>query len=134
MSAMTLAHGAALIARVALAGVFAVAAIGKLKDLDGTREGVTALASPSLAFLTPALPSAELVIALGLLIPATSGIAATAAIILLLIFSALMIRAMRRGQAPVCHCFGIRSGQTINATMIARNSAFIALAFVAVVA
>lgn len=134
LSAINLAHGAALVARVILAGIFALAAVGKLRDLPGAREGIAALASPSLAFVTPALPAAESAVAVGLLVPRTSGLAAAVAIVLLLTFSALMLRTLRRGEAPVCHCFGSRSDQTVSANMIARNSAFIALAIVAAVA
>ncbi len=134
LSAMSLAHVAALGARIILAGIFALAALGKLRDLTGAREGVAALASTSVAVLTPALPAAELAVAVGLLVPRTSGLAAALAIVLLLIFSALMMRALRRGEAPVCHCFGSRTDQTVSVSMIARNSAFIALAIVAVVA
>jgi uncharacterized membrane protein YphA (DoxX/SURF4 family) len=132
--AMTLVHGAAVIARVTLAVVFAVASFGKLRDLQGTRDGVSTLASPAIAVLAPGLPAAELAVSIGLLVPRFSRGAAIAAIVLLVVFSALIIRALKRGHAPVCHCFGARTVQPININMVARNGAFIALALVAVAA
>jgi uncharacterized membrane protein YphA (DoxX/SURF4 family) len=131
IAVITVAHAAGWMARIALAAVFLAAAVAKGRDLDGTREGVSALASPSLAPIGVALPLVEALLGVGLLIPTTARLAAIVSIILLLIFSALIIRGLRQDHPPACHCFGGNSKQPVSTQMVMRNAAFIVLAVVA---
>src|SRR4051794_10268799 len=94
---------------LALAAVFGVAAFGKLMDLEGSRAAVEGFGVErrTAGVLGIALPFAELAIAAGLIIAPLSRAAAVAALVLLLAFAAGVARAMRRGEAVECHCFGV---------------------------
>ena len=98
----------ALLARLILAGVFAVSGVAKLADRAGSRQAVRDfgvpgwLASP-LAFV---LPIIELIIAVALLPASWAGWAGAAAAVLLGIFSIAIAVNLIRGRNPDCHCFG----------------------------
>jgi peroxiredoxin len=98
----------ALGARVLLALVFAVAAAGKLVDQAGTREALRGfrLRERLLAPLALALPLAEALTAVALLVQPWARWGAVAALVLLAVFAAGIATAMARGEAPECHCFG----------------------------
>jgi thiol-disulfide isomerase/thioredoxin len=112
-----------LVARLLLAGVFAVAAAAKLADRHGSREAVVSFGAPervapALALL---LPAAELVAA-GLLLPATTAAAGAAlAAALLLLFSAAIAVNLARGRSPECHCFGQLHSAPASRRTLARN-------------
>ncbi len=98
----------AVISRLVLALVFAVAAAAKLADRGGTREAVIAFGGPTrgAGALAVALAIVELMTA-GLLLPAGTAVAgAIAALALLAGFSILIAANLMRGRAPDCHCFG----------------------------
>lgn len=114
-----------LLVRLALAGVFAVAAAGKLADRRGTREAVAGFGAPP-ALVGPiavALPIAELAVAAALLVPATAWAGAVGAIVLLAIFSVAITANLARGRRPDCHCFGQVRSQPVGAQTLARNGA-----------
>lgn len=117
------------LARLLLAGVFVLAAVGKARDPRGTREalegfGIGALAARA---ATPALPAAELLIAAGLLLTATARVAGAAAAALLLVFCVGIERAVRAGRTPECNCFGQMHSEPVSRRMIVRNLALAAL-------
>jgi peroxiredoxin len=120
----------AVLARLLLALVFAVAGTSKLVDRAGTRTalrdfGVPQLLLPSVAL---ALPLVELVVA-ALLIPApTAVIGAAAALVLLLTFAAVLAAAVARGRAPACHCFGQLHSSPASWKTVARNLGLAGLA------
>ncbi|MDW5595569.1 MauE/DoxX family redox-associated membrane protein [Conexibacter stalactiti] len=118
------------VARALLVAVFAVAGTAKLADRDGAREAARGFGlPPRLAGpLALALPLAELAIA-GALVPlASAPWAALAALALLLAFVALIVRALRAGSAPDCHCFGqLHSAPAGRATLV-RNGLLAGLA------
>ena len=99
---------ALLAARLALALVFAAAAIAKLVDRRGSRQTLLdfglpgALASP----LVAGLGLAELAVATLLVPVATAWLGALGALALLLAFINAIAASMARGQRPDCHCFG----------------------------
>lgn len=124
-----------LLARIALAGVFAVAAVAKLADLEGSRRAMRDFGVPERAAggVGLALPLAELAIAVGLLFPPTAQWSAGAAVVLLSAFMVGIAAAMRRGEAPDCHCFGqVHSAPAGRGTLI-RNALLAALAVLTVV-
>jgi methylamine dehydrogenase accessory protein MauD len=94
--------------RVLLAAVFATAGVGKLLDRTGSRRALEDFgAGPRLAAVgAVALPIAELGTAVALLLPDSALWGAAAALVLLGIFIVGIARALARGQAPDCHCFG----------------------------
>lgn len=122
---------ALLIARLVLAAVFALAAITKLLDRDGSRQAVTAFGVPP-ALANPislALPLTELAVVL-VLLPSVSGwVGAIGAFLLLLLFIAGISFNLARGETPDCHCFGQLYSEPIGAKTIVRN---VVLALVAV--
>jgi peroxiredoxin len=113
-----------------LAGVFALAAITKLADRDGSKKAVTAFGlPPSLAQpLSLLLPLAELVVAF-LLIFQRSGLwGSVAALGLLAIFIAGISVNLARGRAPECHCFGQLHSAPVGWPTLVRNFLLVACA------
>ena len=114
---------ALLIIRLALFGIFAVAGVGKLLDLEGSEKAVKdfgipgALAKPLGVFL----PIAELVFAFCLLFVTTSWLGAVGALLLLVAFILGMFLQMMRGNAPDCHCFGQIHSEPVGAKSLIRN-------------
>ena len=99
---------AVLTATLALAAVFAVAGLAKLRDPRGSREATAAFGVPRALVGTVAigLPAVEIAVALLLLPVVTRWWAAVSALALLVIFCLAIGRAMARGEAPECRCFG----------------------------
>lgn len=122
------------VARLALAVVFAVAAIGKLRDLDGTRRAVVDLGIPNrhAGGVTALLPLAELTAAVALLVPLWSiqKAGVVLALVLLAGFSVAIARTLAAGRHPACHCFGARSTAPLGADSLVRNAALAVLALV----
>lgn len=125
----------ALLSAVALAAVFAVSGIAKLLDPGGTREAVNGFGvPPRLARLVAAgLAPAELVVALLLLVPASSPAGLVLALVLLAGFTGAVVVALRAGRRPECHCFGRIGGADISARTVVRNGVLAALAVLGLV-
>ncbi len=133
---------ALLIAGLLLAGVFALAGIAKVVDLDGSRRAVAAfglpprLASP----LGTLLPAAELGTAALLGAGAIGGTVdgaewggallagALSALALLTLFCAGIALSLVRGRAPDCHCFGQLHSAPASGRTLARNGALLSVA------
>jgi uncharacterized membrane protein YphA (DoxX/SURF4 family) len=99
---------ALLIARLALAMTFAVAGAAKLADLAGSRRALEEFGLPlPLALpLGTFLPVVEIGIAAAW-VPVVSGWwGATAALALLVVFTAGIAGTLIAGRRPDCHCFG----------------------------
>ncbi len=112
-----------LIARVGLAAVFALAAVGKLSSIERTRESLVSFGVPR-ALLAPAsiaLILGEIAIAVLLIPPATAVAAAIAAAALMLVFSVAIVRAMGRGERPDCNCFGQVHSRPVGWGAVGRN-------------
>jgi uncharacterized membrane protein YphA (DoxX/SURF4 family) len=97
-----------LIARLLLAGVFAVAGLAKLADRSGSRQAVTGFGLPSslAGSLSILLPLAELAVAAALIPTSTALWGAIGALALLLVFLVGIGINLARGRKPDCHCFG----------------------------
>jgi hypothetical protein len=117
-------------ARFVLATVLIVAAVSKLRALDETRRELVALLGPTFgAPLTTLLPVVELAIAVMLLVW-RSAVPGVLAIILLLAFSAVLVRAQVK-QLP-CACFGGGIGDAPpSPATVFRNGALLACAVLA---
>jgi len=121
-----------LAARLILFGVFVVAGLAKLRDRAGAREAARGFGAP--AWVGGLLPFAELATA-GILLPkATATAGAIAAAALLAVFSTGILRAMVRGEAPDCHCFGALHSEPAGAKTLARNAVLLAIAVLAITA
>ena len=125
-----------LIARLGLAIVFAVAGLAKLADRPGSEQALSAFGMPRLLARPGSvlLPLAELAVAV-LLIPAgTATLGALGALVLLLGFSAGIMRSMARGQSPDCHCLGELHSKPVGWPMLARNATLVAASGLVLVA
>jgi uncharacterized membrane protein YphA (DoxX/SURF4 family)/thiol-disulfide isomerase/thioredoxin len=125
----------ALALQLLLAAVFAAAGVGKFLDRAGSRRALAAFGVP--AAVVPAaavlLPAAELATAVALLFHATARWGAVAALVLLLAFIWGIARALSRGEAPDCHCFGQLHSAPAGRGTLVRNAVLAALAAVVVV-
>jgi uncharacterized membrane protein YphA (DoxX/SURF4 family)/peroxiredoxin len=125
----------ALGARLLLAVVFAVAAAGKVVNLERTRRTLSDFRVPRRLLRPTAwlLPLAEWSVAVALLVGPVARAGAIAATGLLLLFMAGILAAMSRGEAPDCNCFGqIGSAPAGRGTLI-RNTVLVAIALLVVV-
>ena len=116
--------------RLALAAVFAIAAIAKLVDRRGSEQAVSDLGLPqSIApFLAWAIPIAELAIAIALLPARVSWWGSLAAFGLLAAFTLAIAINLLNGRAPDCHCFGQLHSGPIGSGTLARNLILVMLA------
>lgn len=121
---------ALLAARLALAAIFAVAGLAKLRDGRGWRKSLSDFGVP--AVLTPAfavlLPLAELTCAVALLRGRWAVAGALGSITLLAVFSVGITVSLVRGRAPDCHCFGQMSLSPVSWRTLVRNLALLVLA------
>lgn len=118
------------VTRLALAVVFGLSAWGKVADPPGTRKAVGDFGVPLrwVPVVAWALPVAEAVVAVAVLAPWTAALAAVGALLLLAVFTAAMVRLLRRGERPSCSCFGATSATPIGARSIVRNAVLTVLA------
>jgi uncharacterized membrane protein YphA (DoxX/SURF4 family) len=122
----------ALACRILLAVVLAGSGIGKLQDLDDSRQMLVDFGLPY-AVARPVgtvLPGVELALAVALLIGATSWWAAWAAFVLLAAFTLAVGLNMAAGRRPDCRCFGLLHVETIGWRVLSRNVLLVALAAV----
>src|SRR5581483_7115760 len=119
-----------LLGRLVLTAVFLVAAVGKLRDPDGSRKAVAELGVPAplAAAVARLLPWAELGVALALLPARTAVWGAVGSLVLLVGFLIGIAVSLARGRRPACHCFGQLSSGPIGWTTVARNLVLAAVA------
>ena len=120
-----------LLVRIFLAGVLALAGVGKLLDAEGSEKAVREFGVPGEVAKPFAvlLPVAELLIAVLLLPVSTAWFGAIAAFVLLAVFIGGMIWQMAQGNAPDCHCFGAIHSEPVSRKSLIRNLVFAILAF-----
>jgi uncharacterized membrane protein YphA (DoxX/SURF4 family) len=119
-----------LVCRILLALVLAGAGIGKLQDLDDSRQQVLDFGLPyRLARpIGTLLPGIEIAIAAGLLVGPVSRWAAWAALALLGAFVAGIAVNMTLGRRPDCRCFGPLHIETIGWRVLSRDLILLGLA------
>lgn len=118
-------HDVLVLTRLCLAAVFAVAGVGKLLDIPGSRRALTDFEVPdrlvgALAFI---LPAAELATAISMLVAPVARWGGLTALLLLGAFVVGLSRALGRGEAPDCHCFGQVHSEPASWLTVARNVA-----------
>jgi methylamine dehydrogenase accessory protein MauD len=113
----------ALLARLMLAAVFLIAAVGKLADRQGTRRALAEFGVPSrmAAPMVIVLPLVELAIAALLIAAASARWGALAALGLLGLFIAGISISLAHGRKPDCHCFGQLHSAPIGRSTLVRN-------------
>lgn len=119
-----------LLLRIALAGVFAAAAFGKLFDRKGSEKSFSDFGVPDYLQrpLASILPIAELGVALTLLFVSTSWFGAVGAAALMIVFLGGMFFQLAKGNAPDCHCFGQLHNEPVGPASVVRNLVLLAMA------
>ena len=125
----------AVISRLCLAAVFAIAGFAKLRDADGFRRsfgdfGVPEAIAPMVARLVPV---AELVCAILLLPVASAWWGATGGLALLALFTLTICPNLLRGRAPQCHCFGHSNSAPVGWNTVVRYALLGGLAALVIV-
>lgn len=116
------------VAAVVLGIVFLASGALKMRD-EQWPAAARELGAPPL--LVPLVAPVELVVGAFLIVDLWRRQAAIVAIVLLVIFTAVLLRALRRGETPTCSCFGSLSARPISGRSLVRNAAFLVLAVVA---
>jgi peroxiredoxin len=96
------------VVQMVLAIVFVISAVAKLLDRQGSARAAAGFGVPvTLAPLSGSvLPLVEIGIVVGLISTVTAKYAAFAAMVMLVLFTAVIAAAVLRGRAMSCHCFG----------------------------
>jgi uncharacterized membrane protein YphA (DoxX/SURF4 family) len=118
------------LAGVALGAVFLVAAVAKLARPGWAQEGAASLRVP--VRLAAAVPLVELVLGALLVAGVAPPWPALAAAVVLMAFTVVLVRALRRGAGGRCACFGALGRGRITGWSLARNAVLLVLAAVAV--
>lgn len=103
----------------ALAATFAWAGAAKLGRPAETAEAFSDLGLPRPAALARAVPAVELLLAVALL--AAPGAGAAVALVLLVAFCVVLVRALRGGVEVRCACFGQAGGPPLSWVDLVRN-------------
>ena len=113
-----------LVAALTLAGIFGLAGITKLRDLQGTRTAVRAFGGPVaiVPVVALVLPLVELAVAMSLLVPMARVMGTVGALGLLVLFSVVIAVNLARGKKPECHCFGQLHSAPTGWKTLARNA------------
>ena len=111
----------------AVASVFVVAAVAKLRSPEATQEATVSLGvhAAAAAFIAPG----ELAVAALLLLVPRAG--AAAAVGLLVLFTVLLKRVLAEGRTVRCGCFGAGSAAPVTSSSLLRNVALIAASLLA---
>ena len=120
--------GVGYAAAVALAAIFAIAAVAKLRDISATERDFVGLGLPRASFFARFVPLVELSIVALLLIVPPAG--ALAALVSLAFFTTFLIGRLRAGVRAPCACFGSSRARPISARDVLRNLLLMALALV----
>ena len=119
-----------LVARLLLAGIFAIAGFAKLSDRAGTRKALIDFGIPE-PLAQPGgivLPFLELAVAIALLPVPSAWFGAIGALGLLTVFSLAIAFNLARGRRPECNCFGQLQSEPIGWSTLMRNVALGAVA------
>lgn len=126
-----------IILRVILAATFISAGAAKIANRKRFASALPNLGVPTSLVVVVAfvIPPCEVVIGVLLLINSTSFFAALATLLMLIVFSALLVLTIARGQSGGCNCFGSLSGdKPVGPQALVRNGALAALAAMIVAA
>jgi len=121
-----------LVASILLGFVFLVSGGSKIAAGPAWPEQAAGLGAPSI--VVPALPWVEIVLGAILVMQVAPVVAAVAALVLLVSFTALIVRQLALGRHPPCACFGAWSAKPLGAGHVARNAGFIVLGVLALFA
>jgi Methylamine utilisation protein MauE len=118
-----------IVASVLLGIAFVVAGASKLAAREAWPTQAVGIGTPF--FLVPYVPWVELAVGGALIAQVAKPIPQYVAIVLLLLFSALIARRLSEGRHPPCACFGAWSAKPIGPGHLARNLGLLVLGFLA---
>jgi len=121
-----------LVASILLGFVFLISGGAKIAAGPAWPEEARGLGAPPI--LVPVLPWAEIVLGAILVMQLAPVIAAAVALVVLVAFTALIVRRLSQGRHPPCACFGAWSTKPLGPGHVARNAGFIVLGVVALLA
>jgi thiol-disulfide isomerase/thioredoxin len=124
-----------LVARIALAVIFVVSAIAKIRDADDARRAIREFGVPDSVVPVVAMLLAPLELASAVLLLTTDlGVLAGGVLGLgmLLAFTVGIVTNLARGRHVECHCFGALSTKPLSWWSVARNVGLIALAAIVI--
>lgn len=121
--------GAASVAAVLLSAVFAWAALAKALRRAPTAAAFAELGVPAPGVLAVLVPAGEAVVAALLVLRPDVG--AALALAALAAFTLVVVRALSRGAAGGCGCFGSRRAEPVSPADVVRNGFLAAFAAVA---
>ena len=124
--------GVGLVASILLGFVFLVSGASKIAAGPAWPEQARGLGAPS--FVVPVLPWFEIVLGAVLVMQVVPVLAAVTALVVLVLFTALIVRRLAQGQHPPCACFGTLSTKPLGRGHVIRNVGFMALAVAALLA
>ena len=119
----------ALIASVIVGCAFVIAGGSKIVAGVGWPEQAAGLGAP--LWVIPFVPWVEIVIGAMLIVQVARPWPAVAAMVVLIVFTALIAFNLSKGRRPPCACFGAWSAKPIGAGHLVRNAILIALTVVA---
>lgn len=122
----------AAVASVLVGAVFVVSSVAKSADPARWLAQAAGMGVP--APIARPVPYAEALLAAWLISQWQRSLAASVAIGVLVVFSALIGVRLAQGRRPVCACFGSLSARPIGASTLVRNAVIVAVAVVAVLA
>jgi uncharacterized membrane protein YphA (DoxX/SURF4 family) len=124
-----------LFARLCVGGVFLVSGLGKLADREGTAAVMSRypfLPKGSGRFLGYVFPYIELALGAMLVLGLLARLAGVGAVLLFVVFTALVVYDLTRGQQQSCHCFGRISAERLTPIAVVRNLFLLGLSVVVV--
>ena len=120
------------VAAVLLGVVFLVSGGSKLAAGPAWPDQARGLGAPPV--VVPVLPWLEIVLGALLVVQLAPVLAASIALVVLVAFTALIVRRLAEGAHPPCACFGAWSSKPLGRGHVARNVGFMALGVVALFA
>jgi len=121
-----------LVASILLGLVFLVSGGSKIAAGPSWPEQARGLGAPSI--VVPVVPWVEIALGAVLVMQLAPVPAAAIALVLLVGFTALIVRRLSQGRHPPCACFGSWSAKPLGPGHVARNVGFMVLAVCAIFA
>lgn len=121
-----------LVASILLGVVFSVSGATKIAAGPAWPEQARDLGAPTP--VVAVLPWFEIALGAVLVVQVARRAAAIVALVVLVAFTALIVRQLAQGRHPPCACFGTWSAKPLGAGHVARNVGFMALAVLAMLA
>jgi uncharacterized membrane protein YphA (DoxX/SURF4 family) len=123
-------HVIHVVARIVLGATFVVA--GGSKVASGRAWPAQAAQLDVSHSVAVGVPWLELIVGALVAVGVVEPWPAAAASVLLVLFTAVLVRTLRAGRRPPCACFGTWSAKPLGWSNVWRNTAFLALAAVAI--